>query len=187
MNSINQAGSKLTNLGNGIIWMFVSSIICAFGPFLVSPEVLIFWFLFWGVMELILVIYVVMIIFEAGKLLRSWKLDLSENQKITREVNDSLRLRDNSAFIPSEFPKLVSDLNFIRSELKEDEIDIMIEFLLSMSRSYSIPKQLRERNIDLANRLTKLPISSFTSLYEKNREDLIFLKGLEEYLIDILK
>jgi hypothetical protein len=187
MNNINQAGVKLINLGNGIVWMLVASIICAFGPFLVPAKVLVFWFLFWGVIELILVAYVVMVVFEAGKLLRSWKHDFYENQEIKKEVSDALRSAEISEFIPSDFPKLVADLNSIRSQLQEDQGDLMIEFLLSMARSYSIPKQLRERNIDLANRLTKLPISSFTNLYDKKKDDLTFIECLEDYLIKTLK
>ena len=187
MNKINQAGVKLRNLGNGIVWMLVLSIICAFGSFLFPANVLMYWVLLCGVIELILVVYIVMIIFEAGQLLQSWQFDLSENQEVKKVVADSLRSAESSEFIPSEFPKVVADLNSIRSQLPEDQRDVMIEYLLSMARSYSIPKQLRERNIDLANRLTKLPISSFTNLYDKKKEDLTFIECLEDYLIKTLK
>jgi hypothetical protein len=187
MNNINQAGQKFINLGNAIIMLLLGGLVSVLGPFLIQFKFLNYWLLFWGGVEMILVIYVIAIIFEAGRLLKSVKCELNENQNITKEKNGSQHQSDENNFLPNEYPKLVADLNFISSELRGEQRDIMIEFLLSMSRNYSIPKQLRERNVDLANRLTKLPISSFTSLYEKKREDVNFIKQLEEYLTDILK
>jgi hypothetical protein len=181
MNSINKAGQKLMNFGYGLILLMIVFIIYAGGFFFFKVDLLTHWAVICGILTLVLVVYSLSNILEASKLLISYKVEIqSQSQK-----NSSLERIDENhfqQFNSKDFPNMTADLRRIKLLLLDEEVEIFKELILSISQNYSISKELRNKNIELATRINKLPISSYTSLYDKNRLNPIFIRDLEEYL-----
>lgn len=186
MDSINKAGQKLMNFGNGLILLLIVFIIYAGGFFFFKVDLLTHWAVICGIITLVLIVYSLSNILEASKLLISYKVEI----QIQRQKDGSLEHVDEThfhQFNPKDFPNLTEDLRRVKLLLLDEEVEIFKELILSISKNYSISKELRNKNIELASRIHKFPISSYTSLYDKNRLNPVFIHDLEEYLNILLR